>query len=57
MTPQSKDLDYHRPNGKITCMKDDNFDVLLLEIELDDWSKSAFCVWQKWKIFRTVQHL
>ena len=38
-------------------MKDDNFDVLLLEIELDDWSKSAFCVWQKWKIFRTVQHL
>ena len=44
MTPQGKEFDYLRPNRKITCRKDDKFNVLLLEIELDGWSRSLVCV-------------
>ena len=52
-----KDFDCHRPNGKISCKKDEHFNVLLFHIS---WMKKATFVYvrpkfensEKWGTFR-----
>ena len=38
-TPELKEFDFRRPNGKISCKTDQHFNVLLFDIELDESNK------------------
>lgn len=58
MTPQTE-LEHLCPSGKIFCRKENDFDVLLLEIKLDRCCTSKVCLWptfensQRSNIFKT----
>ena len=47
MIPKGKSYDYLRPKGEITTKKDQDFDVVSLEIKADSWYISINCLWPK----------